>query len=112
MKFDMGASTLSTLTKQTSGSNDDLGGLVKGLVAAAEPLEGKFNGSARAAFDGFKERTDDIAAELNGALSAILGGVIGMDTAFVQGEQDMVDSTRSAQSSANFDAARFGTGRA
>ena len=49
---------------------------------------------------------------LNGALSAILGGVIGMDTAFVQGEQDMVDSTRSAQSSANFDAARFGTGRA
>ena len=98
MKFDMGASTLSTLTKQTSGSNDDLGGLVKELVAAAEPLEGKFNGSARAAFDGFKERTDDIAAEL--------------DTAFVQGEQDMVDSTRSAQSSANFDAARFGTGRA
>jgi len=112
MKFDMGASTLSTLTKQTSGSNDDLGGLVKELVAAAEPLEGKFNGSARAAVDGFMERTDDIAAELNGALSAILGGVIGMDTAFVQGEQDMVDSTRSAQSSANFDAARFGTGRA
>ena len=110
MKFDMGASTLSTLTKQTSGSNDDLGGLVKELVVAAEPLEGKFNGSARAAFDGFKERTDDIAAELNGALSAILGG--GMDTAFVQGEQDMVESTRSAQSSANFDAARFGTGRA
>ena len=43
MKFDMGASTLSTLTKQTSGSNDDLGGLVKGLVAAVEPFEGKFN---------------------------------------------------------------------
>lgn len=112
MKFDMGASTLSTLTKQTSGSHDDLGGLVKELVAAAEPLEGRFNGTARAAFDLFKENTDEIAAELNGALAAILGGVSGMDTAFVQGEQDMAESTRSAQSSANFDAARFGAGRA
>ena len=45
MKFDMGASTLSTLTKQTSGSNDDLGGLVKELVAAAEPLEGSSTGA-------------------------------------------------------------------
>lgn len=58
MKFDMGESTLQTLTRQTSTSSDDLGGLVKELAAAAEPLEGKFNGAARAAFDNFKAHTE------------------------------------------------------
>lgn len=108
MKFDMGADTLTVLRQQTSGSNQDLGALVKQLVVAAEPLEGRFNGAGKAAFDAFKSHTDQISADLNGALSAILGGQTGMDTAFHRGEQDMVDSTRTTQGSANFDAARFG----
>ena len=111
MKFDMGASTLTTLTKQTSSSNEDLGALVKELVAAAEPLEGRFNGSGRAAFDGFKARTDEVSAELNSSLAAVLGGIRGMDTAFMQGEQEMVDSTRAAEGSVSFDSARFSSGR-
>ncbi|WP_136312969.1 hypothetical protein [Actinomyces procaprae] len=111
MKFDMGASTLTTLTKQTSSSNEDLGALVKELVVAAEPLEGRFNGSGRAAFDGFKARTDEVSAELNASLAAVLGGIRGMDTAFMQGEQEMTDSTRAAEGSVNFDSARFGSAR-
>ena len=67
MKFDMGSSTLSTLAQQTQGSSDDLGSLIQQLIAAAAPLEGKFNGSARAAFDSFKTRSDDITTELNSA---------------------------------------------
>ncbi|WP_344924556.1 hypothetical protein [Saccharopolyspora gregorii] len=65
MKFDMGSSTLSTLTKQTQGSSDDLGTLIRQLIAAAEPLEGKFNGAGRAAFDGFQgaRRRDHRRAE-------------------------------------------------
>lgn len=112
MKFDMGASTLGTLTRQTSSSSDDLGGLVRQLAAAGEPLEGKFNGSGRAAWDGFKSQTDEVANELNASLSAVLGGISGMDTAFTQGEQDMVEATRASQSSVDFDSARFGASRA
>ncbi|WP_306316737.1 MULTISPECIES: hypothetical protein [unclassified Streptomyces] len=41
MKFDMGSTTLSTLTKSTSGSSDDLGALIQQLTAAAQPLEGR-----------------------------------------------------------------------
>ncbi|GAA3357930.1 MULTISPECIES: hypothetical protein [Saccharopolyspora] len=108
MKFDMGSSTLSTLTKQTQGSSDDLGTLIRQLIAAAEPLEGKFNGAGRAAFDGFKARADEITAELNGSLNAILGGQSGMDTSFVQGDTEMADNATSTQAGANFDAARFG----
>ena len=70
MKFAMGSDVLSTLTKKTSSSNEDLGALVRQLAAAAEPLQGKFNGAGRAAFDAFKGQTDRIAAELNGALAA------------------------------------------
>ena len=108
MRFDVGSQTLSTLTRQTQGASGDLGALIKQLIAAAQPLEGKFNGAGKAAFDSFKARSDEITAELNSSLSAILGGISGMDTAFVQGETEMADNSRTSLGAANFDAARFG----
>ncbi|MGI5425835.1 hypothetical protein [Streptomyces sp. CA-179760] len=107
MKFDMGAQTLSSLQRDTRGSTDDLGGLVRQLVAAAQPLEGKFNGSGRTTFDQFKTRADRIASDLNSSLSAILGGQSGMDSAFSSGDQEQGDNARQQMSAANFDAARF-----
>ena len=107
MKFDMGNSTLQTLTQQTQGASDDLGTLITRLIAAATPLEGSFNGAGRAAFDSFKSRADQITADLNSALGAIVGGQSGMNTAFVTGDSEMADNATSTQSSADFDAARF-----
>ena len=109
MKFDMGSSTLSTLTSQSQGASGDLGQLIQQLIAAAAPLEGKFNGAGRAAFDAFKQHSDQITADLNSALGSIIGGQSGMDVAFGQGDQEMADNARTAQSGANFDAARFST---
>lgn len=108
MKFAMGADTLSALTKKTSSSSEDLGALVRELAAAAEPLQGKFNGAARSAFDAFKGETDRIAVELNGALGSVLQGIAGMDRAFVEGDVQMADEMRGAQGGSSFDAARFG----
>ncbi|MCX4834458.1 hypothetical protein OG746_37730 [Streptomyces sp. NBC_01016] len=107
MKFDMGSTTLSTLGKSTSGSSDDLGALIQQLIAAAQPLEGKFNGEGKAMFDAFKANADDITAALNGSLSAILGGQSGMDTAFGTGDQEQSDNAQQNMGAANFDAARF-----
>jgi uncharacterized protein YukE len=109
-KFDMGAETLSTLRTRTSGSNDDLGSLVRQLIQAAAPLEGSFNGAGKAKFDEFKARGDEITGDLNRALSAILGGIGGMDMSFREGEQDMATNATGAQGAANFDAARFSAG--
>jgi len=111
MKFSMGADTLSQLTKKTSTSNDDLGVLVKRLAEAGAPLEGKFNGAGRAAFDSFSRQSDQIARELNSALSAVLGGISGMDVAFKEGDHDMSEQTRSSEGSVSFDAARFSSSR-
>jgi uncharacterized protein YukE len=111
MKFDMGAQTLSSLTQQTQGASDDLGTLIQQLIAAAEPLEGNFNGAGRAAFDSFKANADMITADLNSALGAILGGQSGMNQSFGQGDTEMADNASTAQGSANFDAARFGAAR-
>ncbi|MET8753043.1 hypothetical protein ABZW32_23500 [Streptomyces sp. NPDC004667] len=108
MKFDMGSTTLSELGKATGGSSDDLGTLIKLLIAAADPLEGKFNGVGRSAFDSFKRRSDAITAELNGSLRAIIGGQQGMDTSFTTGDQEQGDNAHQNMGSANFDAARFG----
>ncbi|MEV5983936.1 hypothetical protein AB0L85_02845 [Streptomyces sp. NPDC052051] len=107
MKFDMGSTTLSTLAKSTSGSSDDLGSLIQQLIAAAQPLEGKFNGEGKAAFDSFKLRADEITAALNGSLSSILGGQSGMDGAFGTGDQEQSDNAHQNMGSANSDAARF-----
>ncbi|MET8633367.1 hypothetical protein [Streptomyces sp. NPDC004680] len=107
MKFDMGAQALSTLVKDSRGSSDDLGTLIRQLVQAAQPLEGKFNGAGRVAFDQFKLRADGIAKELNGSLAAILGGQSGMDSAFSSGDQEQGDNARGQMSAANFDGARF-----
>ncbi len=107
VKFDMGQSTLASLTKQTSSSSDDLGSLIRQLVDAVTPLEGKFNGAGRQAFDGFKARADEVTVELNSSLQAIVGGQSGMDTAFGQGDTEMSDNASGAAGSANFDGARF-----
>ncbi|MFI9270248.1 hypothetical protein ACIGXM_06000 [Kitasatospora sp. NPDC052896] len=107
MKFDMGSQTLATLIKHTQGSSDDLGTLIKQLIAAVQPLEGKFNGAGRIAFDSFKSRADQITADLNGSLSAILGGQGGMNQSFSSGDTEMSDTARSTMGAANFDAAKF-----
>ncbi|MFC7306831.1 hypothetical protein ACFQVC_21685 [Streptomyces monticola] len=107
MKFDMGSTTLSELGRRTTGSSDDLGGLIRQLIAAAAPLEGKFNGAGRAVFDRFKENADEITDALNGSLHAILGGQSGMDTAFTTGMQEQADNANQQMSAANFEAARF-----
>ncbi|KUM91774.1 hypothetical protein AQI95_44195 [Streptomyces yokosukanensis] len=107
MKFDMGAQTLSTLMRDSRGSSQDLGTLIRQLVQAAEPLEGKFHGAGRTAFDQFKVRADGIAKELNSSLGAILGGQSGMDGAFGTGDQEQGDNAKQQMGAANFDAARF-----
>jgi uncharacterized protein YukE len=107
MKFDMGSTTLSSLSQRTQGASDDLGALIKQLIAAAQPLEGRFNGAGKAAFDAFKSRSDEITAELNSALHGILGGQHGMDRSFVSGDVSMADEAKSTMGAANFDAARF-----
>jgi len=108
MKFDMGSTTLSELGKSTVGSGEDLGTLIKWLIQAAEPLEGKFNGAGKAAFDTFKAHADEITNELNSSLGAILGGQSGMDTAFGSGDVELGDNAHQNMGAANFDAARFG----
>ncbi|MFE7276720.1 hypothetical protein [Streptomyces sp. NPDC057623] len=108
MKFDMGSTTLSELGKSTVGSGEDLGTLIQLLIQAAEPLEGKFNGAGKAAFDTFKVNADEITDALNSSLSAILGGQSGMDTAFGSGDLELEDNANQNLGAANFDAARFG----
>ncbi|MBT2405618.1 MULTISPECIES: hypothetical protein [unclassified Streptomyces] len=108
MKFDMGARVLTDLQSHSQNSGNDLGLLIKQLLHAAQPLEGKFNGAGKAAFDLFKLHSDDITKALNGALSGILGGQAGMDAAFGSGDQEQGDNARQQMAGANFDAARFG----
>ncbi|MFE0688285.1 hypothetical protein ACWGNE_14400 [Streptomyces xiamenensis] len=107
MKFDMGADTLTTLGGHTITSGDDLSGLVTRLVDSIQPLEGKFNGRGREAFQYFKEHADEIAVALRISLGQIQEGQSGMETAFASGDQEQEDNARQSQSAMNFDAAKF-----
>lgn len=107
MKFDMGATTLSTLNSQTDTAGGDLTLLINQLVNAADPLQGNFNGAGRAAFDSFKANADAISAELNGALTTIRDGQTAMDRSFVTGDLEMKDHADASEGKAHFDTARF-----
>jgi uncharacterized protein YukE len=108
VKFDMGATTLSALTRQTQGATEDLGALIQQLIASVAPIESTFQGAGRARFDAFKVNADAITAELNASLAAIVGGQAGMATAFAESDSQMSDNAATATASADFDAARFG----
>ena len=73
-RWDLGQDTLSQLAKRTSTGTQALGGLMKQLVAAAQPLEGKMSGAGKQMFDAFKANVDGIAADLNAGLAAINQG--------------------------------------
>ena len=107
-RWDMGQDTLGQLAKKTTTGTQDLGGLVKQLVAAAQPLEGKMNGAGKQAFLSFKNNVDGIAGDLNAGLAAINQGLSGMDTAFRGGDSEMADTAKKNQGAADFDGAKFG----
>ena len=107
-RWKMGSDTLSDLAKKTGGNTQDLGGLVKRLVAAAQPLEGQMSGAGKQMFDNFKQNVDGIAADLNAGLAAINKGQSGMDAAFREGEQNLAQNAKKAQGAADFNAAKFG----
>lgn len=104
-KFSMQQDTLVVLGQRTSTESDDLGQLVRNFVAAAEPLEETFNGPAKAAFNSFKSKTDDIAATLNNALVGICGSIEGQNKSFVEGASEGADAHAAAEGGANFAAA-------
>ncbi|MFV2198168.1 hypothetical protein [Nocardiopsis sp. LOL_012] len=106
-RWDVGESTLASLGQRTAGSGDELAGLITQLVAAAEPLAGKFDGPGKAAFDSFKQRADAITADLRAGLGSINEGQSGMNAAFQTAGQTMADDANQNMSAANFDAAKF-----
>jgi len=97
VKFSMEGEALSTLGRKTSGESDDLGALVRRLYEAAAPLEGTFNGPAKASFISFKSRVDDVATVLNNALVGITGSIAGQNQAFVTAAQEGSDTHSSAE---------------
>lgn len=104
-KFSMEADVLSVLGKKTATESDDLGQLVRDLIAAAEPLEGQFNGPARASFNNFKLRTDEVATSLNNALVGITGSIAGQHETFVNVAEEGAALHSAAAGGAAFDAA-------
>lgn len=102
MKFAMEADALQVLGRKTSTESDDLAQLVRNLVEAAEPLEGTFNGTAKGAFNSFKERTDEVAATLSNALVGITQSISGQNLAFVTAADEGADTHHSAEGAADF----------
>ncbi|MFD0686800.1 hypothetical protein [Actinomadura fibrosa] len=108
-RWDQGQETLITLAKNTGNRGEELAALVKALIAAAEPLSGKFNGAGKAAFDNFKAHSDQIIADLKGGLDRVNTGQVGMEKAFSTGDTEMADEAGRMMSAANFDGAKFRT---
>lgn len=111
LKFETGRDTLGKLVQQTSAAGDELAASVRKLSIAAEPIAKDFQGDGRVAFENFHRDVDGIANELSAALSSVLTGISGQNTAILEGAQQISDDTRAAHSGSSFDSARFGSAR-
>ena len=98
MYFKMTDEALPTLNKQTGASHQDIGALIKDLIASVAPLEGKFDGDGYVQFQNFKLNADQITVDLQNAFGAVGEGQAGMHTAFVTG----TDEGSADYSTANF----------
>ena len=105
IKFDHGQ--FSGYINNTGGSIEDLGTLVKRLVKAAEPLEGKFKGDGRAVFRELHRQADEVSMLVQKGMVSLNEGQSGMSDAVVQGDQAMADAANAQMSAANFDGAKF-----
>jgi uncharacterized protein YukE len=103
----MEQNALSSLAKKTAAGTQDLGGLVKQLASAAEPLKGKMDGAGKQMFDDFKARVDQIAMDLNAGMGSIAEGQAAMHTSFSEGDTQMADDARSNLAAAPIDSAKF-----
>ncbi|KJL47710.1 hypothetical protein RS84_02509 [Microbacterium hydrocarbonoxydans] len=102
MKFAMEEQTLVRLGQRSQSESEDLTALVRELIDAAEPLEGVFNGAAKARFNDFKANTDQITNALNNALSGIVTSISGQNLAFVTAAEDGAAAHNAAQGAADF----------
>ena len=94
--------TLVRLGQRSQTESEDLSTLVRNLVEAAEPLEGVFNGPARAKFNEFKSKTDQIATSLNNALAGLVGSISQQNLAFTTAAEDGASAHSSAEGSTDF----------
>ncbi|MWA07593.1 hypothetical protein F8568_046230 [Actinomadura sp. LD22] len=95
------------LTRHTGSRGDELVSLIKMLIAAAEPLAGRFNGAGKAAFDRFKEHSDQITADLKGHLNRVNTAQAGLENAFGGGDHEMADGAARKMAGAIFDGSKF-----
>ena len=107
MYFKMTDEALPTLNKQTGASHQDIGSLIKDLIASVAPLEGKFDGDGYVQFQNFKLNADQITVDLQNAFGAVGEGQAGMHTAFVTGTDEMVTNARTTEGSADYSTAIF-----
>ena len=107
MYFNMMDDALPTLNKKTSASHQDIGTLIKELIASVAPLEGKFEGAAYVQFQNFKMNADQITIDLQNSLGEVGGGQSGMHRAFVTGVDEMVANARTTAGSADYNTANF-----
>ena len=107
MYFNMVDDALPTLNKKTRASHQDIGTLIKELIASVAPLEGKFEGAAYVQFQNFKLNADQITIDLQNSVGEVGEGQTGMHRAFVTGVDEMVANARTTAGSADYSTANF-----
>ena len=109
MKFvvGQGGETLTTMTRQTDSSTQDLAALLQRLAQAGEPIRDSFQGRGRALFDEFHKNAHADGVILNKLLASIAEGVGGMDSSYFDFEQQSADTAQQLMGAAPFSSGSF-----
>jgi uncharacterized protein YukE len=109
MKFIVGSGgeTLTTMTKQTDSTTQDLATLLQQLAQAGEPIRDSFQGRGRVLFDEFHKHAHADGVILNKLLASIAEGVGGMDSSYFDFEQQSAETAQRISGSAPYSSGSF-----
>ena len=93
--------------KKTDSSIEDLGALIKQLLDAVRPLEGKFKGQGNESFQSLHLKADEVSRLVKKGMESFNEGQSGVSNAVFQGDEAMSDAAQNQMSASQFDSTKF-----
>lgn len=106
-EIDVNRDLITGSINKTDASIEDLESLIRQLLDAVKPLEGKFKGQGNESFQSLHLKADEVSRLVKKSMSSFNEGQSGVSNAVFQGDEAMSDAVQAQMRASNFDGTKF-----